>query len=100
MRIFFCFTGPQVTDLCVQLYKKRQQQHLPKSSSDKYEEEIEIEEEDKDSLENARITSSDDENEVRHEPLNRSTSNRIVQKSAKISPYLTQKPIALAGIFS
>ena len=70
----------------MQLYKKRQQQHLPKakSSSDKYEEEIE--EEDKDSLENARITSSDDENEVRHEPLNRSNSNRIVQKSAKISP--------------
>lgn len=78
-----------MTDLRVQLYKKRQQQGLlqpPRAVS--AEENVHDDFEDRDSLENARVTSSDEE-ETGYSPSkfhSRTTTNRIVQKSSGKSP--------------
>ena len=77
-RVYISEPQAKVTDLRVQLYKKRQQQLQKCEEND---------DNDNDSLENARVTSSDEEDSWQ-QPLNRRTvaSNRIVQKAAKSSP--------------
>jgi HrpA-like RNA helicase len=100
-------TAAPVTDLRVQLYKKRQQQQQQRPSGKPNEQKDYADDEDKDSLENARVTSSDEEgqdnirggrNKTRVN-LTSGQSNRVVQKSARSrSPIQkTRSPVAVAA---
>ena len=72
--------GPQVTDLRVQLHKKRR---LQKPRIEVHDDDISEDEDDKDSLENAHISDVDEDDDpvpmVRQRKIQ--VSNRIVQKT-------------------
>ena len=67
-----------MTDLRVQLHKKRQLQQPKKKMDDTPEDSLDELDDDKDSLENAQL--SDLDNDVR--PTRKMLGNRIVQKSS------------------